>query len=160
MADEQTPHAAASGHAHALVSAVDDVEDAGKALDQRVRGALGVNNTDLAVLQYLDRMQRRGNSARVGDIAARFGVSSGSATEIVHRLTSADLVHRVPHPTDARVRRLELTPMATTRLEEVLGPVRVDLDALLDSISPEEEVRLIQLLGHVRDIFRSASSAD
>lgn len=157
MVQEQTPHAVASEAAHALVSAVDAVEDAGKALDQRVRSALGVNNTDLAVLQYVDRVQRRGGTARVGDIAARFGVSSGSATEIVHRLTAAHLVHRVPHPTDARVRRLELTEGAAERLEQVVGSVRADLDALLETIPATEEARLIELLGQVRDIFRSGS---
>jgi DNA-binding MarR family transcriptional regulator len=159
MQDEQTPHAAASGSAHAIVAAVDAVEDAEKALDQRIRVVLGVNNTDFAVLQYLDRVQRRGGSTRVGDIAARFGVSSGSATEIVHRLTNAGLVHRVPHPSDARVRRLALTEPASARLEEIVGGVRADLDALLDSIDPGEEARMIELLGQVRDIFRSGSSA-
>jgi DNA-binding MarR family transcriptional regulator len=159
MQDEQTPHEVAAGSAHALVAAVDAVEDAEKALDQRVRGVLGVNNTDFAVLQYLDRVQRRGESARVGDIAARFGVSSGSATEIVHRLTAAGLVHRVLHPSDARVRRLELTETAAERLGEIVGGVRADLDALLETIDPGEEARLLELLGQVRDIFRSGSTA-
>jgi DNA-binding MarR family transcriptional regulator len=159
MPDVQSPHSMASGSAHLLVEAVDAVEDAEKALDQRIRVILGVNNTDFAVLQYLDRVQRRGGSARVGDIAARFGVSSGSATEIVHRLTNAGLVHRVPHPSDARVRRLALTAEASHRLEEVVGAVRADLDALLDTIPAGEEARMIELLAQVRDIFRSASEA-
>lgn len=159
MQDEQPPHQVASGTAQALVAAVDAVEDAEKALDQRIRIELGVNNTDFAVLQYLDRVQRRGGSTRVGDIAARFGVSSGSATEIVHRLTNAGLVHRVPHPSDARVRRLALTDDASRRLEEIVGAVRADLDALLDTIPQDEEERLIELLGQVRDIFRSGSAA-
>lgn len=154
-----TPHQAASGAAHALVAAVDAVEDAEKALDQRVRVVLGVNNTDFAVLQYLDRVQRRGGASRVGDIAARFGVSSGSATEIVHRLTNAGLVHRVPHPSDARVRRLALTDSASDRLEEIVGSVRTQLDALLDTIPAREEARLIELLGQVRDIFHAGSAA-
>lgn len=159
LPQEQTPHQAASGAAHALVTAVDAVEDAEKALDQRVRSVLGVNNTDFAVLQYLDRVQRRGGASRVGDIAARFGVSSGSATEIVHRLTNAGLVHRVPHPSDARVRRLALTETASDRLEQIVGRVRHDLDALLDTIPAGEEARLIDLLGQVRDIFRAGSVA-
>lgn len=159
MHDEQTPHEAASGAARALVAAVDAVEDAEKALDQRVRVVLGVNNTDFAVLQYLDRVQRRGGTVRVGEIAARFGVSSGSATEIVHRLTDAGLVHRVPHPSDARVRRLALTESAAERLDQIVGSVRAELDALLDTIDSAEEERLLQLLGQVRDIFRAGSSA-
>jgi DNA-binding MarR family transcriptional regulator len=77
----------------------------------------------------------------------------------VHRLTNAGLVHRVPHPSDARVRRLALTDTAAQRLEEIVGGVRADLDALLDSIKPGEEERLLELLGQVRDIFRSGSSA-
>jgi DNA-binding MarR family transcriptional regulator len=158
MQDEHPPHRAVSGSAHALVAAVDAVEDAEKALDQRVRVVLGVNNTDFAVLQYLDREQRRGSDVRVGDIAARFGVSSGSATEIVHRLTGAGLVHRVPHPSDARVRRIALTDSATERLEAIVGGVRADLETLLDSIQPGEEARMIELLDQVREIFRSGSS--
>ena len=158
MQDEHPPHRAVSGSAHALVAAVDAVEDAEKALDQRVRVVLGVNNTDFAVLQYLDREQRRGSDVRVGDIAARFGVSSGSATEIVHRLTGAGLVHRVPHPSDARVRRIALTDSATERLEAIVGGVRGDLETLLDSIQPGEEARMIELLDQVREIFRSGSS--
>ncbi len=160
MHDEPTPHQVVTrGSAHALVTAVDALEDAEKALDQHVRVELGVNNTDFAVLQYLDRLQRRGGSARVGDIAQRFGVSSGSATEIVHRLTSAGLVHRVPHPSDARVRRLAITDSAAARLEEIVGGVRADLDTLLDSIAPGEETRLLELLSQVRDIFRAGSTA-
>ncbi len=159
MQDERTPHEAASGAARALVAAVDAVEDAEKALDQRVRVVLGVNNTDFAVLQHLDRVQRRGGTVRVGEIAARFGVSSGSATEIVHRLTDAGLVHRVPHPSDARVRRLALTDSAAERLDQIVGSVRAELDALLDTIDSAEEERLLQLLGQVRDIFRAGSSA-
>ncbi|RIX27908.1 MarR family winged helix-turn-helix transcriptional regulator [Amnibacterium setariae] len=158
MQDEHPPHRAVSGSAHALVAAVDAVEDAEKALDQRVRVVLGVNNTDFAVLQFLDREQRRGSDVRVGDIAARFGVSSGSATEIVHRLTGAGLVHRVAHPSDARVRRIALTDSATERLEAIVGGVRADLETLLHSIQPGEEARMIELLDQVREIFRSGSS--
>ena len=77
----------------------------------------------------------------------------------MHRLTGAGLVHRVPHPSDARVRRLALTDDASRRLEEIVGAVRADLDALLDSIPQDEEERLIALLGQVRDIFRSGSAA-
>jgi DNA-binding MarR family transcriptional regulator len=159
MHEEPTPHEVASGTAHALVTAVDAVQDAEKALDQRVRVVLGVNNTDFAVLQYLDRVQRRGGSTRVGDIAARFGVSSGSATEIVHRLTGAGLVHRVPHPSDARVRQLALTATATERLEGIIGGVRADLDALLETIPPVEEARILELLHQVGEIFRSGSTS-
>ena len=36
--------------------------------------------------------------------------------------------------------------------------MRADLDALLDTIPPGEETRLIELLGQVRDIFRSGSA--
>jgi hypothetical protein len=55
------------------------------------------------------------------------------------------------------VRRLQLTEGAAERLEQVVGSVRADLDALLDTIPAPEEARLIELLGQVRDIFRSGS---
>lgn len=159
MSQEQAPHRMASGSAHAIVSAVDAVEDSVRALDQRVRVVLGVNNTDFAVLQYLDRVQRRGGSTRVGDIAQRFGVSSGSATEIVHRLTTAGLVHRVRHSSDARVRELQVTDEAAVRLHDMIGAVRADLDSLVDALDPGEEARLLELLNQVRDIFASGTTS-
>ena len=153
------PHTAVLEQAKALVAAVDEVDDAERAFDQQVRSAFGVNNTDFSVLHFVDREQRRGGTVRVGDIAVRFGVSSGSATEIVHRLTESGLVHRVPHPTDARVRRLELTEDASTRFAELLGPVRTELDALLATIPDADQMRMVQLLALVRDIFRRTGDA-
>jgi len=138
----------------ALLAAVDDVEDAERELDVRMRDGLGVNTVDFAVLRWVDRVHRRGGTTRVGDIAAQFGVSSGSATEIVHRLTRAGLLHRVVHPADARVRRLVPTEAADARLCEMVGHVRADLDALLETVTEEEERRLLQLLGSISGILR------
>lgn len=152
------PHTAVAEAGHELVAAVDALDDAERAFDQRVRTVLGVNNTDFGVLHWIDRVQRRGGTARVGGIAARFGVSSGSATEIVHRLTEAGLVRRVAHPTDARVRCLVLTEDAAARLDDIAGAVRTDLDALVSSILDGERDRLIELLDTVRDIYRSAAA--
>lgn len=138
----------------ALLAAVDDVEDAERELDVRMRDGLGVNMVDFSVLRWVDRVHRRGGTTRVGDIADQFGVSSGSATEIVHRLTRAGLLERTVHPGDARVRRLVPTAEAEQRLFELVGTVRADLDALLVTVTEQEEARLLQLLGCVSDILR------
>ena len=138
----------------ALLAAVDDVEDAERELDVRLRDGLGVNTVDFAVLRWVDRVHRRGGTTRVGDIADQFGVSSGSATEIVHRLTRAGLLQRTVHPGDARVRRLLPTDAAEQRLSDLVGDVRADLDALLETVTEQEEARLLQLLGCVSGILR------
>ena len=138
----------------ALLAAVDDVEDAERELDVRMRDGLGVNTVDFSVLRWVDRVHRRGGTTRVGDIADQFGVSSGSATEIVHRLTRAGLLQRTVHPGDARVRRLVPTQEAEQRLIDLIGEVRADLDALLETVTEQEEQRLLQLLGSVSVILR------
>lgn len=140
----------------ALMRSLDEVEDAQQALDVRVRTGLGINAVDCAVLRWVDRVHRRGGSSRVGDITDHFGVSSGSATEIVHRLTRAGLLRRQAHPTDARVRSLVPTDRAGERLEHFVGLGRRDLDLLLTSMSPEEQQRAAELLEAVRRILSAA----
>lgn len=144
----------------ALVVAIEEVDDAERELDQRVRIEFGVNSTDLAALQYVDRLTRRARPARASDIARRFEMSSGSATEVVNRLERAQLLSRVRDPDDGRNRILRLTEAAAGRLNELVGDVRSNLNDLLLGISDEEEARLIELLNSVRDIFRGLSSQD
>lgn len=132
-----------------LVAVLDRMEDAEQALDVRMRDSLGVNTIDFAVLRWVERVHRRGGTTRVGDLADHFGVSSGSATEIVHRLTRAGLLQRTAHPSDARVRRLEPTERAKQRMLELVGDVRADLDALLDTLPDAERRRLGELITSV-----------
>jgi len=144
----------------ALVVAVEEVDEAERDLDQRVRARFGVNHTDLAALQYIDRITRRGRPARASDIARRFDISSGAATEVVNRLARAELLERIRDPEDGRNRILHLSDTATERLDELVGNVRSNLNDLLLSISDEEEARLIELLNNVRDIFRGLNTKD
>lgn len=149
-----------SGAVRALVAAIDEVSEAERDLDHRVRAEFGVNTTDVAALQYVDRITRRGRPALARDIARRFDLRSGTATEVVHRLERAGLLRRTTDPSDGRNRVLELTDQAAARLEELIGDVRSDLNELLDAISGEEEARLIELLGAVRDIYRGSNRQD
>lgn len=144
----------------ALVVAIDEVDDAEHELDLRVRARFGVHHTDLAALQYVDRVTRRGRTARASDLAQRFGISSGSATEVVNRLERAELVNRVRDAADGRNRTIVLTSTATERLDELVGDIRSNLNALLQLISEQEETRLIELLHAVRDIFRESGTDD
>ncbi|MFD1722849.1 MarR family winged helix-turn-helix transcriptional regulator [Amnibacterium endophyticum] len=136
-----------------VLAALDRLEDAGQALDLRTRDSLGVNTIDYAVLRWVERVHRRGGTTRVGDIAQHFGVSSGSATEIVHRLTRAGLLQRAPHPTDARVRRLEPTAEALERMSVLVGGTRAELDSLLATVTDAERERMAELLSAVTAIL-------
>lgn len=147
-----------SSAVHPVVDAVDRVQDAEQALDVRMRESFGVNAIDFAVLRWIERVHRRGGSTRVGDVSAHFGVSSGSATEIVHRLTRADLVQRVQHPSDARVRELVPTPTAQRRMLDLLGGMRRDLEALLSGMSDAEQRRIVALLAAIGDIIGGAGT--
>jgi hypothetical protein len=65
------------------------------------------------------------------------GLTTSGATRLVERLAAAGHVERSPG-TDARQRRLRLTPDGDVRAERILAARRTRLAALLDALTPAE----------------------
>lgn len=72
-----------------------------------------------------------------------------SVTNIVDRLQADELVRRTPHPTDRRATLVEITEVGSALLEDATKAV-TGIDFGLAGLSPEDEVRLTELLGQVR----------
>jgi DNA-binding MarR family transcriptional regulator len=76
----------------------------------------------------------------VGDLAARLGIKSHSAAELINRLAAAKLVRRVPDKVDKRRVYLILTPGAERRLETLTLAHRAELKRLAGLWEPLFEV--------------------
>src|SRR3954451_8625528 len=85
-------------------------------LDAAVARVLGLNNTDMRVLDFLGRTgdPTSFDSAptTAGDLARASGLTTGAVTAVVDRLEKGDWVRRKPDPDDRRRVLVELTDKA------------------------------------------------
>ncbi|MGD1053783.1 MAG: MarR family transcriptional regulator [Candidatus Dormibacteria bacterium] len=104
-------------------------------LNRQVRAGLDQEPLPEAQLEILRLVDRR-PGVRVHDVAAELGLASNTVSTLVHRLSGAGLVERLPDAGDGRVARLRLRPVAEDRLRrwrdrrgEVLGARLAGLSA-------------------------------
>ena len=94
-------------------AAVDD-------FDRETARILGVNTTDQRCLETLMDAGESGLTPRA--IADRLALTTGSVTTMLDRLERAGYVVRLPHASDGRRLIVHLTPLAQTRIWDVIGP--------------------------------------
>ncbi|MGI3784214.1 MAG: MarR family winged helix-turn-helix transcriptional regulator [Janthinobacterium lividum] len=87
-------------------------------LGERDARALGTTHTQHHVLLTL-RGHPHPDGATVKDVASALGVASPSAVELVARMRTAGLLERHADARDARVTRLELTPLGEQLLYQL-----------------------------------------
>ena len=71
----------------------------------RTLAGTGLSTAQLAVIAVLDAA----GPVRQGEVAGQLGLHESAITAMVDRLSRLDLVARVPHPSDGRIRLLQLT---------------------------------------------------
>jgi DNA-binding MarR family transcriptional regulator len=86
--------------------------------DEAVCEALGVNRTDLRVLDLLERI----GPLPAGKLAEEAGLSPGAMTASIDRLEAAGHARRVRDASDRRRITVEITPSARKRAWELYGP--------------------------------------
>jgi DNA-binding MarR family transcriptional regulator len=84
---------------------------------------------------------------RLRDLADRLGVAESTATRLVDRLASADLVARHPSPTDRRAVLIGLTPTGRRIASSIARDRRAWLTELLELLEPDERVEFVHLFG-------------
>ncbi|MFQ6330284.1 MarR family winged helix-turn-helix transcriptional regulator [Nocardia sp. CWNU-33] len=100
------------GHeSQALQAAVDSV-------DQAAAVVLGINRTDLRCLEVL----WHGDSTP-GELAAELGLTSGSVTTMLDRLSKLDYVVRHPGSGDRRKVLIRITEIGLARIMQIYGPI-------------------------------------
>ncbi|HEY0374682.1 MAG TPA: MarR family transcriptional regulator [Amnibacterium sp.] len=146
--------------ATAIVTALRAFDDAELRMRSRFRRLLGVGTTDLAALRFIRSRERLGSPARGTDLRQRLGVSSATATTITNRLTVAGFIEKPRDPVDGRARVLRLTPDARARIDLVVADTEARLDAVLTSITPEEALRIVQLVEAATKVVEDAGRPD
>jgi DNA-binding MarR family transcriptional regulator len=99
--------------------------------DEAVCEALGVNRTDLRVLDVLERI----GPLPAGKLAREAGLSPGAMTASIDRLESAGHARRVRDRSDRRRITVEITPSARKRAWEMYGPWNEGFERVLAGYS-------------------------
>ncbi|KQO61450.1 MarR family winged helix-turn-helix transcriptional regulator [Curtobacterium sp. Leaf261] len=142
-----------------VVAALARVEVSDAMLRSRLRAHLGINSTDLAALQYIDRCETAGRGAYAKDLAPLLGVTSAAMTTILDRLSSAGHVQREPDPASRRTRLLTLTSGTRSQLATTIGETQGKLRDLVESMSRRDRSRAVRLMDDIRAAL-DAGAAD
>jgi DNA-binding MarR family transcriptional regulator len=127
-------------------------------LDQRL-----ADDVDLPLqwFELLIRLARSpGHHLRMSDLAAQTGLTPSGLTRAIDRLARADLVERVPCPSDGRGAFAALTDAGLARITAAVGPHLDHVDECLTSaLTLDEQAQLRLLLHKVRDHVNPAAVA-
>jgi DNA-binding MarR family transcriptional regulator len=142
--------------------------------DAAIAQLLGLNSTDMRVLDFLGRTgdptSFESAPTTAGDLARASGLSTGAVTAVIDRLERAGWVRRRRDPNDRRRVVVELTDKAVQmtidlyrplkeRGEEMLAPYTVDqLELLLEVLRASRKVT-VQHTDEVRELIRKRDAA-
>jgi MarR family transcriptional regulator, 2-MHQ and catechol-resistance regulon repressor len=87
----------------------------------------------------------------VNIIGQMVDLTTGSITSAIDRLESKWLVVRKHHPTDRRIRIVELTTKGRQLIEKALAQHRVDMEKAVSDLSRAERGLLVDLLKRLGD---------
>ncbi len=111
---------------------------------------MGVGVNDLRALEHLIA----GPLGPV-DIAARLDLTTAATTVLLDRLEAAGHVRRLPHPTDARRRVVELTETGWVDALAVVRPLVEALDVPAAALSPSDREVVARYLHQVAAVLRT-----
>src|SRR5690606_1615594 len=111
----------------ALQNATDSVDEAAAAV-------MGVNRTDLRIIELLSRQE----PVSASELAERAHRSRGAMTTALDRLEQAGLVVRVTNSEDRRGVQVALTAQARAWIAQIWGPLAAEGQALVAQFSTEE----------------------
>ena len=125
-------------------------------LDAAVGDLLGLNNTDLRVLDFLGRTgdpsSFHGTPTTAGDLARASGLTTGAVTAVIDRLEQGGWVRRRADPSDRRRVVVELTDKAVEATWELYGPMKDRGEAKLKRFTVAELELLLEALSATREV--------
>lgn len=112
----------------AVLAAIQELSDALDRTHSDLRHRMDMNSSDLTALRMLVIRERRGEPVTPQEIAEHLGISTASATTLLHRLTARGHIQREHHPHDGRSRVVSLTDKARAeffaQFRDQLGTMR------------------------------------
>jgi DNA-binding MarR family transcriptional regulator len=153
LPDESPVRDAPDSAAGRLLTAIYEMQDAEALYRARLRRKLGIGASELAAVHYIDRLGSRGLEARVVDVAAHLGVTTGAASVIVARLTSRGYITKRRDPLDGRGQHLDLTHAVRLAVETAAGSGAMLALTRGVTLSDRESRRMVTLLSTVTTGF-------
>lgn len=102
---------------------------------------------DLSILQiYTLRFLKEKANAQMSEIAEHFHIELPSATSLLNKLVTLQLVERKPDEKDRRLVRISLTEAGNKLLKRALEEKINQIEHMLSYLSEEEQEELIRLL--------------
>jgi DNA-binding MarR family transcriptional regulator len=112
----------------------------------------GLSFTQMNVLMHLYYQGPR----EVMEFAEYLQLSPAGASQMVERLVQQDLVVRVESPGDRRVRQVHLTERGRRVVEESLGFRERWVEALVGSLSADQQASLAQVMRQIGEQVESS----
>ncbi|CAM3277478.1 MarR family winged helix-turn-helix transcriptional regulator [Stackebrandtia soli] len=133
---------------HDLGAAIQAQQSAVDDFDATVAVQLRVNRTDLRCLEIL--LGRDGATPR--ELADELGLTSGSVTAMLDRLSKQDYLTRAPDPNDRRKLVIRATDTVRRLTRRIWEPLLTDANAMIDDYSADELRLIIDFLTRNRDL--------
>ncbi len=131
--------------------AIRENQTAVDAVDEAASRRLGVNRTDLRVM---DIIEQNGGRMTAGAIADAAHLTTGAVTTLVDRLEKKGYLKRARDKEDRRKVLVELTPKAKKRLGEIYGPIGQQAYETLKQYSDKELKLFRDFILRGRDFLR------
>ena len=114
----------------------------------------------LAWLEVLLRISRSADQQMtMSELATQITLTSGGTTRLLDRMISAELVERIPCPTDRRVIYAVLASKGKRELGQAIKHHQRSLERLLSPLSTTELTTLQELMRKIKENINSEKSA-
>lgn len=118
-----------------------------RALDERM-AEIGLSDAAWPPLVHLDRS---GEGASQGELAARCGIDGSTLVRLLDLLETRGLVERRVSPTDRRARLIYLTPAGRETLAAVYDVLKESEIAMLADVEDAELASALDVFGRVEE---------
>jgi DNA-binding MarR family transcriptional regulator len=119
------------------------------AFDDIASEILGINRTDMRVMDIVDRKGR----ATAGEVAKEAALTTGGITAVVDRLEKVGYLRRVRDPEDRRRVWLEVTPEVHERSWPIWGPLSDRWQSRAGNLSREQLEFILEFLAEGNEMM-------
>lgn len=114
-------------------------------LKEKAHFSSDISNLSILQMQTLSLIKRQ-NNVQMSEIADYFHIEQPSATSLLNKLVSLQLVKRHRNPDDRRAVRVMLTEEGDAILKEVIKKKAVHIEKMLAFLSKDEQTELLRLI--------------
>lgn len=129
-----------------VMEALHDWQEAARALSEASKRYMKLNESDMRAIRLLIRAQKQEQIVTPKVIAREVGISSASTTKLIDRLVAGKHIVRVPHPSDRRTTRIEVTNQTRQAAQETIGRQHARRFTAATAMKSEDRETVIRFL--------------